>query len=156
MKRVVGIGECIISDNPDDILVTYALASCVAVTVYSTAKKVSGMVHIVLPSPEENRENRIGPYYYAITGVPLMITRLCSEFGCLKSELSTRLFGGADSIREKDFFRLGRKNIMMVKDVLSNMSLKYDATETGGFISRTLEMNVSTGKILINTQPINI
>jgi chemotaxis protein CheD len=156
VNRIVGIGECAISGNQGDTITTYALASCVAVTAYCQSKIAAGMVHIVLPAPAGNQENNVEPFYYAITGVPLMINRICSKYGCTESELKIRLFGGADSVREKDYFKLGQKNIRMVEKVLKSMNLSYNTSETGGFISRTLDMNVATGNIMIRSQSINI
>jgi chemotaxis protein CheD len=156
MNKVIGIGECAISSNQEDTITTYALASCVAVTAYCQSKRAAGMVHIVLPAPAMNEKNSDEPFYYAITGVPLMINRICSKYDCTKSELQIRLFGGAESIREKDFFKLGQKNIQMVEKVLKSMNLSYNSSETGGFISRTLDMNVATGIIMIKSQSINI
>ncbi|MGE5631528.1 MAG: chemotaxis protein CheD [Caulobacteraceae bacterium] len=156
MERVIGIGEYVISGNPEDKIITYTLASCVAVTAYSCFRKVAGMVHIILPFPSENREIGLGPCHYAITGIPLMINRMCSEYGCVKSELSVKLFGGADSIKEDDIFRLGFKNIETAKMVLENMELTIAASETGGQLSRTLEMDVATGIVMIKSQPIII
>jgi len=156
MKRTVGLGGYAISNSQGDILVTHGLASCIAVAVYSPSKKVSGMVHIVLPSPPPNQMFSSGPYYYAATGIPLLINRMCSEYGCLKSNLCIGIFGGADSIREEDFFMLGQKNKDMVEKVLKGLNLSYDASETGGTVSRTLEMDVETGIVKVSYQPITI
>jgi len=157
MDKIVGIGELAISDNKNDIIKTFALASCVAVTVYCSKKNAAGMVHIALPSPSPSGNNgRTRSTYYAKTGVPLLINRMCAEFGCSKHELEIRLYGGADSIRNDDVFNIGRRNIEAVKKVLSSLNLKYHTAEVGGIISRTLEMDVASGKIKIFTQPLNI
>ncbi len=156
MVKIVGIGDYAVSRSPEETIVTFALASCVAVTAYSPSIKAAGMIHIVLPAPTPNREGSLGPYYYATTGIPLMLNKMCSEYGCLKSELRVRLFGGANSIREKDVFKLGQKNIRMVEKVLKDMKLSYDSSETSGTLSRTLEMNVGTGMVAIKLHPITI
>jgi chemotaxis protein CheD len=110
----------------------------------------------MLPSPQKDREQSLGPFYYAVTGIPIMISRMCSEYGCQKGELIVRLFGGADSIRDNDVFWLGKRNIKAVVKVLTEMNLAFDVSETGGLISRTLEMNVAIGKVLIKSQDIII
>lgn len=156
MAKIVGVGDCAVSTCQEETIITYALASCVAVTAYSTSKKAAGMVHIVLPSPSQNQNDSSGPYYYAVTGIPLMIDRMCAECGCFKSELRIKMFGGADSVREEDVFELGHKNRQMVERILKEMNLPYDASETGGVLSRTLEMDVATGVIIVKYQPITI
>ena len=47
----VPIGDMIVSDNMDDVLVAYGLGSCVAVCLYDPVIKVGGMLHALLPSP---------------------------------------------------------------------------------------------------------
>lgn len=152
----VGIGECGVSGNAGDIIVTHALASCVAVTAFSPLRKVAGMVHIVLPTCAEGFGDTGMPYYYADTGVPMLLSRLGSQHGCLKSELVIRLFGGAESINKADIFKLGKRNIQTIERILKDMQLAYDSTETGGCMSRTIEMNVLSGAVVIRTQPITI
>lgn len=157
MDRIIGIGEYTISNQEEDTIKTYALASCIAVTVYHPKKKAAGMIHIALPCPSLNDQaatNR--PYHYAMTGVPLFIKKFCTAYGCLEKELDIKLFGGADSIRKEDMFRIGRKNIAAVKAVLQDKGLRCSTQELGGTNSRTLEMKVATGVISMILQPITI
>ncbi|NTV78293.1 MAG: chemotaxis protein CheD, partial [Clostridiales bacterium] len=78
MDRVVGIGECIVSNDPGDVIKTYALASCVAVTVYSREKKVAGMVHIALPERMRSFDDSYEkPCYYATLAVPFLMNKIC-------------------------------------------------------------------------------
>lgn len=156
MAKIVGVGDCATSISPRETIVTYALASCIAVTAYSPSKKAAGMVHIILPDSSGKQKDSLGPYYYADTGIPLLIDRMCSEYGCLRSELKIKMFGGANSIRVEDIFKLGYKNRQMAEKILNEMRLPFDASETGGVISRTLEMDVTTGSVIVKYQPITI
>lgn len=155
MERIVGIGEFIISNHSEDIIKTFALASCVAVTAFSPSNRVAGMIHIALPSPPRDVDPNVRPGYYAVTGLPTFIDKVCFEYGCSKKELKFGLYGGSNSIHE-DVFQIGKKNITMIKKILMDMNLVYDIDETGGIISRTLVMNVAMGTVKINTQPIRI
>jgi chemotaxis protein CheD len=158
MDKIVGIGEYAISNNPEDILKTFALASCVGLTVYCPEHGVAGLVHIALPHPSEesSSDSFQRPYYYAITAVPFLINQVCNRCGCPKNKLELSLFGGADSSNEKDVFHIGRKNIQQTKQILDEMNLKYNDEHTGGTLSRTLEMEVATGRIKVTTQPLRI
>jgi len=155
MDRIVGIGEYAVSNNKNDIIKTFALGSCVAVTVYSMIKNVAGMVHIALPSPNSSNIDN-NTCYYATTAVPFLINKICYEFGCLKDELEIEVFGGAKSVRENDIFKIGQRNVETVKRILNELKLNYTATEIGGTFSRTLEMDVATGKVKVALQPITI
>jgi chemotaxis protein CheD len=154
MERTIGLGEIVVSNCLDDVLKTYALSSCVGVTVYSQSKRVAGMAHIVLPTPYENIEEVAQPAYYATKGVPLLINHVCHEYGCLKKDLSINLFGGADSKKANDVFMVGRRNLTMVKQILEYMKLNYQLVDTGGNQSRTIEMDVFSGKIKVTRRPL--
>jgi chemotaxis protein CheD len=157
MDKIVGIGEYAVSNNKNDVLKTFALASCVALTVYCPVKNAAGMAHIALPIPDRVNDNsNIRPYYYAITAVPLLINRMCNKYGCSKNDLKIKLFGGADSIQVNDVFEIGKKNLNIIKESLACLGLRYNASETGGRYSRTLEMYISSGNIKLILQPIKI
>jgi chemotaxis protein CheD len=154
MELVAGMGDCIVSDKEDDIIRTFALASCVGVTAYSPVKKVAGMVHVVLPSPLDTKDQVERPGYFAETGIPLLINKMCREYGCLKGELEIRIFGGADSIRDNDIFNIGKRNIEAVVSSLSGMGLSVHKVDLGGSESRTLKMEVKSGIVNVNRRPI--
>lgn len=157
MDRIVGIGEYVISNNKSDIIKTFALATCVAVTVYSALKTTAGMVHIVLPHPTSSGNDKSqNPYYYATTAVPALINEMQLRYGCKKDELDIKLFGGAKSVFGNDIFNIGNKNVEMVKKVLGEMGLRYSVADTGGVNSRTLIMEIADGTVRVLLQPIII
>ena len=46
---IVGIADCQTSNDPESVLVTYALGSCVAVVIHDSSAGVGGMLHFMLP-----------------------------------------------------------------------------------------------------------
>lgn len=154
MVKVVGIGDMIISNNIEDRIKTFALASCVGIVAYSSTDKVGGLLHIALPKPVKMESVVSGNCYYATTGLPYFINKMCVMYGCRKSELTIRLYGGADSIRTNDVFNIGRKNIDIVYSILDGMDLKIASADIGRNISRTIELDINTGKV--NTWKQNI
>jgi chemotaxis protein CheD len=156
VQRIVGIGEMIVSNNIEDIIKTFALASCVGVVAYSRIRKVGGMIHIALPKPANNIDATGRYCYYASTGIPRLIEQMCKHYGCLKGELAISLYGGADSIRNNDIFNVGKKNLESVRKILQEMNLKFDDTETGKNVSRTIELDICTGRVVVSYQQIKI
>lgn len=156
MEHVVGIGEYAISCCRSDTIKTFALASCVAVTVYHPVKSAAGMVHIALPAPLTAKDSMRFPYRYATTAIPLLLDSMSSTLKCSKNAFELKLFGGANSIRNGDVFNIGHKNIEAVLDTLESLNLQNSYTDFGGFISRTLEMEVATGRVHVITLPITI
>ena len=149
MDKIIGIGDYVISNNPDDIVKTFALASCVAVTVYNPFLQLAGMIHIALPNPMHQDDARCRPAYYATSGIPLLIRKVCGDYGSRREDLQVKLFGGADSLRTDDYFKIGPKNIKAVQETLLSLGLKIEDAYIGGLISRSITMSVSTGEIEI-------
>jgi chemotaxis protein CheD len=81
---VVGISDLKVSGNAGDILITYALGSCVGVAVYDPVGKVGGLLHFMLPdsSIDETKAKR-NPAMFADTGIPLLFKSwVLSTFLC--------------------------------------------------------------------------
>ena len=92
---VVGIADMKFSNNPDDILVTYALGSCVAVVIYDPLMKVGGLLHYMLPdSSLDANKARENPGMFADTGVKLLF-KSCYTLGAEKKRIITKVVGGA-------------------------------------------------------------
>ena len=155
MDKIIGIGEYVISNAPEDFIKTFALASCVAVTVYNPFLYLAGMIHISLPNPTDQEEAKRRPGYYATSGIPLLIHKLCRDYGSQRKDLQVKLFGGAVSLRKDDYFKIGPKNIKAARETLLGMDLKIMDAHIGGVISRTITMSVLSGKIEIAALPIN-
>jgi chemotaxis protein CheD len=157
MVKVVGIGDGIISHRVNEVLKTFALGSCVALTLYCPRRRLAGMIHIGLPSSGIFGSGSGSPgskraYYYADLAVPLILSQLDFKYGCGKKELEIEVFGGADSLRDNDLFKIGLKNRQMVERILTGLDLKFAARETGGNCSRTVEIAVANGQTRVFTQ----
>ncbi len=156
MKSIIGIGEYAVSNYSVDTIKTFALGSCVAVTAYSPVKHRGAMIHVALPRPATSEDGFARPYYYATTGIPLMLDRLYRDYSCKREELQIQIFGGAESIGKKDVFHIGRRNIEAVYETLNSLSLKIKKADVGGKVSRTIELDTNTGFVKISTLPIII
>ena len=107
---VVGIGEVIVSDDPHDTIVTYALGSCLGVVIYDPVARVGGMLHAMLPESSLSPEKAaVQPGRFVDTGVPHLF-RACYRLGASKERLIVKVAGGAALRRddEDDQVRPGR------------------------------------------------
>src|SRR5690242_20477210 len=92
---VVGIGDCQVSADSSDELVTYALGSCVGVVIHDSVVNVGGLFHLLLPDSSLDPEKaRINPFTFADSGIPLLFRR-AYKLGARKERLVTRLVGGS-------------------------------------------------------------
>lgn len=157
MTYTVGIGEMAISNQPGDRIITHALGSCVAVTVFCKETKIAGMIHVALPSKPLNASVSMNkPAYYADDGIE-NFTRALSQKGCYDfNKAIIQLIGGANPTRMNDYFMVGKRNLEAVKRILLERQLKFIENDIGGNVSRTVEMDVATGLIQIKSQPLII
>jgi chemotaxis protein CheD len=143
--RTVSIGEWIVSSDPDDIIKTYALGSCIAVLVYDTELIIAGMIHIALPDSSIDPERaRARPGYFADSGLPAMIEEL-KKRGAVRRHVWVKLAGGASVMDPGGLFDIGKRNILAAKRILWDSSLGPVAEDTGGALSRTVSFAVADG-----------
>lgn len=155
MDRIIGIGEYALTGKKGERIKTYALSSCVAITLYCPGKKAAAMVHIALPNHLSGTdEKHAAPGYYADTAVPFLIGKMTREFGCSLASIEIKLFGGSDSVNKNDCFNIGKRNLEAITGILDGYCMPYDMSETGGSFSRTVEIEVDTGRIKLNKNPI--
>ena len=74
----VGISDFAVSDVTDDILVTYALGSCVGICLRDQSSNIGGLAHIMLPNSKEHINSNENYKKYADTGIFLMMKEMLS------------------------------------------------------------------------------
>jgi chemotaxis protein CheD len=144
---VVGVGEGGVSRDPDAMLVTYALGSCVAVMLHDPVAKVAGMVHYMLPESSMSREKSDAqPWMFADTGISHLL-RATLEQGAEKRRLVISAAGGAQIMNDNSMFNIGKRNCLALRKALWKFGLIAHAEETGGTVARTVRMEVGSGRV---------
>lgn len=145
----VGVGELGVSDKPEEILVTYGLGSCIGVTIWDPVARVGGLLHFMLPESRIDCEKaRNNPALYADTGIPLLF-RTAYQLGAAKKRLLVRVAGGAQVLEGNGVFNIGKRNCLAMKKILWKAGVLIDAEEVGGNSSRTLRLEIGSGKLLL-------
>ena len=143
---VVGVADCQISKSRDQVLVTYALGSCIAVAIHDPVAGVGGLLHYMLPesaiSPAKAGEN---PYMFADTGIPLLFRR-AYEYGAEKRRLVVRVAGGAQGMDSEGIFNIGKRNYLALRKVLWKAGVLVQAEDVGGNVPRTVRLEVGSGR----------
>ncbi len=144
--EVVGIGEALVSRNPESVLVTYALGSCVAVAIYDPQVRVGGLLHFMLPeSKGYHGEPAAVPYKFADTGIPLLFHQ-AYRLGAEKNRIVVRVAGGAQVLDENGVFNIGKRNLVAMRKILWRAGVMIQSEAVGGAVSRTVSLEVGTGK----------
>lgn len=146
---VVGVSDCRVSNDTSSVLVTYALGSCIAVSLHDPVAKVGGMLHYMLPESSINLE-RAGqnPAMFADTGIPALF-RAVYGLGAHKNRLVVRLAGGAQVINANGLYQIGRRNYLAAKKLLWKEGVLIFAEAVGGEVSRTVRLDVASGKLYL-------
>src|ERR1700691_2775503 len=94
-QLIVGVADGNVSRDPNSMLVTYALGSCVAVMLHDPVAGISGMVHYLLPESSMSSEKSTArPWMFADTGISQLL-RAILERGADKRRLIVCGAGGA-------------------------------------------------------------
>ena len=147
--QVVGISDCKISGDPGDLLVTYALGSCIAVAMYDPIAKVGGLLHYMLPdSALDTNKAQQNPYMFGDTGIPRLIAAVQSKGGHA-SRLVVRLVGGAQVLDSQATFQIGKRNYLAAKRILWKAGVLIASEAVGGEVSRTTRLEIATGRMWV-------
>ncbi len=123
------------------------LGTCVGVSLYDASAKVGGLLHILLPEPPGTYQDPM-PEKYAVTGLPMLIKAL-TDLGCTPKHLKAVIAGGAlvGPVSHQDIgLDIGGRSAEIVRDILRAWDIEIINSETGGFFTCTLALDMSTGK----------
>lgn len=151
-RVVVGVSDLAVTKRPGALLITYALGSCIGVTLYDPVARVGGMLHFMLPmstnSPEKAQTN---PAMFGDTGIPQLF-RAAYEQGAKKERLIVCAAGGAEILNDDAYFKVGHRNRTLLRKIFWKNNILLAAEDTGGMHSRTLSLALDTGVVTIRSQ----
>lgn len=147
----VGIGDCRVSNNPLDILVTHALGSCIAVVLYDPVARVAGLLHYMLPESSLDPEKAATrPCIFADTGIPLLL-QSAFQLGAAKARSVVMATGGAQMLDPNGTFNIGHRNHIAMRKVLWKAGVIVRQEDIGGTSSRTVRIDVAGGRVQLRT-----
>jgi len=149
---VVGVADLRLSRSREERLVTYALGSCLGITVWDPVAGVGGMLHVMLPSGAIDAEKAArNPAMFVDTGVPLLFRR-SYELGARKERIVVRVAGGAHhgATEDADPFQIGTRNMLALRKLLWKNNVLVHAHDVGGWqTSRTMRLDLATGEVTV-------
>ncbi|MFZ5975710.1 MAG: chemotaxis protein CheD [Bacillota bacterium] len=150
MKKLVVVG---ISDQqiaaPPDILITYALGSCVGICIYDFSRRMGGLSHILLPEAFANF-NKKDVYKFANTAIAALVSAM-ERKGCLRAHMTAKIAGGANMFTSLKGINIGERNVKTVKEQLQKLKIRIVAEDTGANYGRTVEFDPENGMVTVKT-----
>ncbi len=151
MKIVVGMADMQVTNDPESTLITYALGSCLGITLYDPVARVGGLLHFMLPNSDVNPEKaQKNPWMFANTGVPLFFKE-AYRFGGDKKRIQIKVAGGSQLLDDSGYFNIGKRNYMALRKIFWVNGILISAEDIGGSVNRTVRLEISSGKVWVKT-----
>ncbi len=154
MKKIISvpIGEFRVSTAPN-ILITHNLGSCVGVVLYDIFSKIGGLAHISLPDSKSMAKENNNPKFADIA-ISSMIGKI-ENMGAIHIYIIAKIAGGGNMFNLKDLpleMDVGAQNVLAVRKYLAREGIRIIADDTLGYHPRTMEFNLTTGKVTLKTK----
>lgn len=144
-KKYIHSGQLFVAVRPT--VIHTVLGSCVAVCLYDSIMKISGMNHYLLPL--WNNDGLASPKYGNIAIVKLI--EAMEAVGCERRNIIAKVFGGAspNNFCSSSSILVGQKNIDIALSILGDYRIKITGSDLAGINGRKITMESMTGKIIL-------
>lgn len=146
----VGIADLAIARR-EGILITYALGSCIGISLYDPVIKLGGLLHIMLP--ERGNMMDSNPLKFADSGISEMLRKM-GVFGGVKSRYVCKIAGGAkmfDVGGSGSLGNIGERNIESVRKIFRDEQIRIMGQDVGQNYARTMLLDLENGEVKIKT-----
>ncbi len=121
--------------RPPDVLITYALGSCVGSCIFDSKAGVAGLSHIMLPDSSSLSGRDVNRMKFADP-----------------RRLQAKIAGGALMFAARsEQFNIGERNVAAVKQALAKLKIPIIASDTGLNYGRTVYFYGADGKVVIKS-----
>jgi chemotaxis protein CheD len=153
VRHVVGVAEMKVSNDPEDVMVTHALGSCLGISVCDPVAKVGGIFHVMLPqgdvSPDKAKET---PFMFVDTGTPLFFKSIFAAGG-KKENLIVKVAGGAEpGDGAEEFYAIGRRNFIMLRKLFWKNKIVINGKDVGGQKTRNMILEINQGRTILQSK----
>lgn len=143
-RKFIHVGEIHVAKNPIEIATV--LGSCVGICFFDRAEKIGALNHYLLPL--WNGNGLQSPKFGNIS-IPKVIDQMLNA-GCTKRNMEAKLFGGANINQTSiENMMIGRKNIIIAKEILAKNNIPITAEDTGGLKGRRIVFVSNTNHVYL-------
>ena len=142
-KHYLYPGKIFSSKKPH--LVDTILGSCIAVFLWDPLLQFGSINHFMLPFGDKESSS----FKYGNIATAELISRMLC-MGSEKRNLKAKLFGGSDITRSNGIFNIGKRNIVLAREILKVEHIPIISYSIGGFLGRKVIFNTANGVVLIS------
>ena len=154
MKNLIASHTCKFFLKPGEVVITYepslvssVLGSCVAVTMFSPARRIGAICHAMLPGGG-GRDNDLRYVDIALRHIYWKMI----ESGAM--DMVVKLFGGARVLDVGGYVSekrtVGEQNVLQAEMMLAELGLEIAARDTGGSQGRKLYFCTRDGDVYLH------
>lgn len=148
----VGIGDMKIA-RAEGVIITYALGSCIGISLYDPNIKLAALLHIMLPEMRDTNDKNI--FKFADSGIKETLRKF-TTFGGLKARTICKIAGGAQMFQmgnsgASGIGNIGERNAAAVKNILTAEGIRIQKADVGSNYARTMSIDAATGEVMIKS-----
>lgn len=130
--------------EPEPAQVVTILGSCVAVCLWDPVLQIGGINHFMLPL--WNGQGLASPRYGNIA-IEKLLSRL-EYLGSKRGDIKAKIFGGGEVIESgTNQFQIGKRNIAVAREYLSEFNIPIVSSSVGGKLGRKILFYSETGEV---------
>ncbi|HZK02543.1 MAG TPA: chemotaxis protein CheD [Anaerovoracaceae bacterium] len=149
---IVGISDYKVTKHPN-MLITYALGSCVGIALYDGTLKVGGLSHIMLPESTQFSRNETNRMKFADTAIVDLVNDM-RKLGSDARRITAKIAGGAKMFETQpgsSIGSIGDRNVESVRKILKKLQIPITGEDTGKDYGRTVYFDLGTGQIKVSS-----
>lgn len=140
----IHVGQLHVDTTPNSI--STVLGSCISVCLYDTKLGTGGMNHYLLPFWNGNGLQSLR---FGNISIPKLIEAMIENGSSIKN-MEAKIFGGASmNATVNENMMIGKKNILVAKEILKSYKIPILAEDVGGFNGRKIQFNLERNKVLL-------
>lgn len=149
----VGLGELIVSDDPEAVLVAFGLGSCLGIIAYDAETHKGGLLHAVLPSANAGSPAaQTTPTKFVDTGLEELLASFPGATGTRRPII--KVVGGAlmfQTFDSNSTLNIGDRNLAAMRAFLRERNIPIVASRVGGDYGRTARLYVADGRTTVRS-----
>ncbi len=145
---VVGVADLKECVNPEGVITTFALGSCLGITCYDPVRKIGALLHAMLPDSKNHSQARPAAAMFLDTGVTALLQNML-RLGASPERCEFKVFGGSHTLNAADYFNIGPRNVAMMRALATQHHLRVRSWNVGGQVNRTIKFYLKNGQVLL-------
>lgn len=153
-RYYVGTGSFYVGES-QPLILEASLGTCVGLVLWDPEAGIGGLYHLLLAEPRTS-EGDYQPEKYATTGLPIFLKTMFNA-GATRDNLNAWIAGGAlvGPLEKYDLdLDIGGHTAERVMEFLADQDINVEKSETGGFFTCVLLLNMQTWECKI--EPVGI